>query len=185
MKRLCALLFSLSAIAPAQAIEFNAVQADKSSVSFVFRQMGVAVDGRFRKFNAQLAFDPAKPQASRAALEIDLASVDAGSAEANDEVATRNWFNTKAFPTARFVADAVRAQGGDRYELSGKLTLKGRTQTLSTPLTFRKDGALGVFDGSLTIKRADFAIGEGEWAAFDTVANEIQVRFHIVAAATK
>lgn len=182
MIRFSILLTTLLLTAAAHAVEFNAIQADKSNVSFVYKQMGVPVEGRFKKFVAQVSFDPDKPQSAKAALDIDLASVDAGSPEANDEVAGKKWFNTKAFPLAQFVADSVKPVGGDRYELVGKLTLKGRTQALTSPLTLRKDGALGVFDGSLVIKRADFAIGEGEWADFATVANEIQVRFHIVAA---
>ena len=79
----------------------------------------------------------------------------------------------------------LKPAGGDRYDLAGKLTLKGRNQPLAATLSFRRDGAQGVFDGSLTIRRADFAIGEGEWADFGTVANEVQVRFHIVANAAK
>lgn len=180
------LLLSLAGLAAhATATEFNAVQADKSTVAFVYKQMGVPVEGRFRTFAAQLTFDPAAPQKASATLDIDLASIDAGSAEANDEVAGKKWFNTKAFPVARFVADGLKPAGGDRYDLAGKLTLKGRTQPLAATLSFRRDGAQGVFDGSLTIRRADFAIGEGEWADFGTVANEVQVRFHIVANAAK
>jgi hypothetical protein len=57
---------ALAALLPAaHAVEFNQVQPDKSAVSFVYKQMGVAVDGRFRKFSGQLAFDPANPKRPR------------------------------------------------------------------------------------------------------------------------
>ena len=49
---------------------------------------------------------------------------------------------------------------------------------------FKAEGNNGVFDGGLTLKRTDFAIGEGPWADVSTVANEIQVNFHVVAAAS-
>ena len=167
---------------PAQAVEFGAVQADKTQVAFTYKQMNVPIDGKFKKTAASIAFDPAKPQAAKATLEIDLASIDAGSQEANDEVAGKLWFNTKAFPKATFVSSGVKALGNNRFEVAGKLTIKGKTQDATAPFTFKQDGANGVFDGTFTLKRADFAIGEGMWADFGTVANDIQIKFHLVAA---
>ena len=166
---------------PAQAVEFGVVQADKTQVAFTYKQMNVPIDGKFKKTAASIVFDPAKPQAAKATLEIDLASIDAGSQEANDEVAGKLWFNTKAFPKATFVSSGVKALGNNRFEVAGKLTIKGKTQDATAPFTFKQDGANGVFDGTFTLKRADFAIGEGMWADFGTVANEIQIKFHVVA----
>lgn len=167
----------------AHAEEYTAVLADKSSVAFVYRQMNVPVEGRFGKFAAQLKFDPAKPAAASATIDIDLASIDAGSAEANEEVAGKLWFNTKTHPTARFAATSFRALGGNRYEAQGKLTIKGRTQDAAAPFAFAAQGRSGVAEGALTIKRADFAIGEGIWADFGTVANEVQIKFKLLAEA--
>lgn len=169
----------------AQAVEFGQVQPDKSSLSFVSKQMGVPVDGNFRKFNVALAFDPAKPAQASAKMDVDLASIDAGSKDANDEVIGKSWFNAKSFPTASFISTGVKPLGGDRYEVAGKLTIKGKTQDVIAPATFRQDGGNGVFDGSFVLKRLDFAIGEGMWSDIGTVANEVQIRFHIVAAPRK
>jgi polyisoprenoid-binding protein YceI len=174
---------ALAIATSAHADEFNVVQADKSAVSFVYRQMNVPVDGRFGKFSAQFKFDPAKPATATAAIDIDLASIDAGSPEANDEVAGKQWFATKTFPTARFVASAIRPLGGNRYEAVGKLTIKGRTQDITAPFTFTSQGRTGSAEGALVIKRADFAIGEGVWADFGTVANEVQIKFRLQAEA--
>ena len=182
MKRL-AIALTLAAALPfaAQAAEFNQVHADKSSIAFVYKQMGVAVDGKFRKFSSQLSFDPAKPTAAKATFDVELASVDTGAPEGDDEVAGKPWFNTKAFPTAQFVSGPVKALGGNRYEVAGKLTIKGKTQDVVVPATFTAQGNTGVFDGAFTIRRADFSIGEGAWAKFDIVANDVQIKFRITA----
>jgi polyisoprenoid-binding protein YceI len=179
-----AFAFAAVMLAPAaHAVEFNQVIADKSAVAFVFKQMNVPIDGSFKRFKGQLSFDPAKPAAGRADVEIDLASIDAGSNEANDEVAGKLWFNTKAFPVARFVSSSVKPLGGNRYEVAGKMSIKGRTLDATTPATFRQEGNAGVFEGAFILKRADYAIGEGMWADFGTVANEVQIKFRLVAAA--
>ena len=178
-------LAALALTLPAIAAEFGSLQAEKSALTFVSKQMGVPMDGKFRKFNATIAFDPARPTAASARFDLDLASVDAGSRDADTEVVGKPWFNVKTYPTATFVSSAVRPLGGERFELSGKLTIKGRTQDLVAPFSFRQDGSQGIFDGSFTLKRLDFAIGEGIWADVATVANEVQVKFHLVANATR
>jgi polyisoprenoid-binding protein YceI len=176
---------ALVAAAPAAAVEYNQVLPERSAIAFTSKQMGVPVDGRFRRFSAAMNFDPAKLATASARIDIDLASIDAGSKDADDEVVGKQWFNTKAFPTASFVSSGVRALGGDRYEALGKISIKGRTQDAALPFTFKPEGGNAVFDGNLTLKRLDFAIGEGPWSDVGTVANEVQVKFRIVAASKK
>lgn len=168
--------------AQAHATEYNQVQTDKSTIQFSYQQMGVKMDGKFKKFTSQLAFDPAKPTAARAQFDVELASVDAGSSDANQEVAGKAWFNSKAFPTARFVSSEVKPLGGNRYEVTGELSIKGQVRKMVIPATFTAQGATGVFDGAFTLRRGDFNIGEGSWAKFDIVANDVHVRFRITAA---
>lgn len=175
--------FLLMAVGVAHGMEFRQVLTNDSEVSFAYAQMGVPLDGKFGKFAAQLAFDPAKLANAQARIDIDVASIDTGSAEANDEVVGKLWFNAKAYPTAGFVATGLKALGGERYEATGKLSIKGRTLEVKAPVTFKASGNRGTFDGSFTIKRLDYAIGEGEWTDVGTVANEIQIKFHLVVSA--
>ncbi len=175
------LALALAGAISAQAAEYTQVQPDKSAINFVYKQMGVAVDGKFKKFASQLTFDPAKPAAAKATFDVDMASVDTGAPEGDQEVAGKPWFNTKAFPTARFVSGTVKPLGGNKYEVAGQLSIKGKTQDVVVPATFTAQGNSGVFDGSFTIRRADFTIGEGSWAKFDIVANDVLIKFRITA----
>ena len=182
MKRLALTIFLAGALPlAAQAMEFNQVQTDKSAIAFTYQQMGVKMDGKVRKFAAKLNFDPAKPAEASTTIDVDLASVDTGAPEGDQEVAGKPWFNTKVFPTAQFVSTGVKAVGGNRYDVAGKLTIKGKTQDIVVPATFTAQGNSGVFDGTFTIRRGDFSIGEGSWAKFDIVANDIQIKFRITA----
>lgn len=186
MKRIAITMLSTLALASgAHAVEYSQVQADKSRITFDYQQMGVSMEGRFNKFSSQLRFDPAAPAAAKAVIEVALSSVDTGSDEGNAEVAGKTWFNTKAFPAARFESTGVTARGGNKYDIAGKLTIKGTTRDVLVPATFTPQGNAGVFDGRLTIKRGDFAIGEGAWKAFDIVANDVVIKFHITAVATR
>jgi len=165
------------------AAEFSVVQPDKSAIDFVARQMGVAVDGKFKKFSAQIAFDPAKPEKGSAQIEIDLAGIDAGSAEANEEVKDKAWFNTREFPVAKFVSSSVKPLGGSRYEARGKLSIKGKTRDVIASFSAKIDGGNAVLDGVIPILRLQYGIGDGLWADVATVADEVQVRFRFTLSA--
>lgn len=179
------LALTLAAVLPwcVHAAEYRQIQADQSAITFAYQQMGVAMEGKFRRFTAQMQFDPERPESAQATVEVDLASIDTGSTEGDQEVAGKTWFNTSAFPTARFVTSSVKALGDHRYEATGQLTIKGKTQDVVVPATFTAQGKTGIFDGRFTLRRGDFAIGEGPWAAFDVVANEVQIQFRITAQA--
>jgi polyisoprenoid-binding protein YceI len=165
----------------AQAVEYKRVDLAKSSLVFVSKQMGVAVDGRFRRFNASLSFDPAAPTKGRAEIAIELASVDTGVPEADEEVVGKDWFNVASFPKASFVSREVKVLGSGKYEALGELTIKGSTRPVKAPFTVREAGGRAVFDGNFTMLRGDFAVGAGAWADYGTVANEIVIRFHFEA----
>ncbi|HLP98961.1 MAG TPA: YceI family protein [Sideroxyarcus sp.] len=175
----------LLATSPVAALEFDQAQTNASTVAFGYTQMGVPLHGKFNKFAVQIVFDPARLAKAHARIDIDVASIDTYSDEANEEVVGKQWFNAKAFPTASFVSTGIKALGGERYEATGKLTIKGRTLDVTTPVTFKANGTRGAFEGSFNIKRLDYAIGEGEWTDVSTVANEIQIRFNIVVSAAK
>lgn len=171
-----ALLFAL----PALATIFKTEPA-KSTVSIVFKQLNVPVEAKFRKFTAQIDFDSAKPETSKAHIEIDIASFDLGDPEYNKEVQKKEWFNGSQFPKATFISKTLKPDVNGTFNVTGKLTIKGHTADVSFPLTTKKEGAYQVFEGTLPIKRLAFHIGEGEWKDTGMVADEVVIKFHITA----
>ena len=67
------------------------------------------------------------------------------------------------------------------YEAAGKISIKGLSQDVRIPFTVQSAGATSTFEGGFTLLRLQFKVGEGVWADTDTVANEVQVRFKLVA----
>lgn len=149
----------------------------KSSIRFVTKQMNVAVEGQFKRFDASVAFDAAKPEATKAEFEVDLGSIDLGNAEGETEARRKAWLNVDAFPKARFVALSVKALGGGKFEAAGPLTIKGLSQNIVAPFTFAEAGGVRTVEGQFALKRLQFKIGEGAWSDTDTVADEVWVRF--------
>jgi polyisoprenoid-binding protein YceI len=175
---------ALTALGIATAAYAAALKPDatKSSISATFKQMNVPVDAKFKRFTAQIDYDAAKPEASKASMEIDIPSFDLGDPEYNQEVLKKDWFNAAQFPKASFVSSGMKAGAAGSLNVTGTLTIKGKANTVSFPLTVKKDGSNTVFDGQLPIKRLAYNIGDGEWKDTSTVADEVVIKFHVVAA---
>ena len=171
-----ALLLSAAASLGAQAATYQTIVPAKSQIGFAYKQMGVTAQGSFKKFNAQLQLDTAKPAAAKGQIEIDVASIDTGLPEANQEVLGKDWFNAATHPKASFLLKGLKATGKDQDEASGQLSIKGRVRELVLPVTLSPQGLLR---GSFVLKRGDYAIGEGMWSKFDIVANDITVTFSL------
>jgi polyisoprenoid-binding protein YceI len=158
------------------------VDMSKSSVIATSKQMNVPTDGKFNKFTAQVSFDPAKPAAGSANLTIDTGSYDLGDDDYNKQVRGAEWFDAAKYPTATFVSSAIAPAGGNKFNVTGKLTIKGKSQNVTVPVTVTQAGATETFDGALPIKRSQYDIGTGEWKDTSIVADDVVIKFHIVAA---
>jgi polyisoprenoid-binding protein YceI len=157
------------------------VLIDKSEIRFVTKQLGANVEGRFRSWKANVDFRPNDLAHSSAAFEIELASIDLASDESEAEVKGPLWFDAARFPVAKFSSSVVRDLGGGRYEVAGKLTLKGTARAVVVPVTLKQDAAgNSVAEGQFTVKRLDFGIGQGMWADTGTVADDVVVRLRMV-----
>jgi polyisoprenoid-binding protein YceI len=151
----------------------------QSEIAFTSRQMGVPVDGKFRKWEAQIAFDPKKPEAGKVGFTIETGSASLGSAETDAEIPKAPWFNAAKFPQASFQSSAIKSVGPGKLEVSGQLSIKGSQQAVVVPVTLSQAAGVTTATGSFTIKRLDFKIGEGEWTDTSMVANDVQVKFKL------
>lgn len=153
-----------------------------SSVSVTFKQMSVPVDAKFKKVSASIDYDAAKPELAKASVDIDTASLDLGEAEMNKEVAKKDWFNSAQYPKASFVSSSIKPAGADKLNVTGKLSIKGKSADVTFPLTIKLEAGKQVFEGALPIKRLAFNIGDGEWKDTSMVADEVVIKFRVTAA---
>ena len=151
----------------------------QSAVNFEAKQMGVPLKGHFKKFDAKIAFDTAKPEASKIHFMVDTGSATMGAKETDAELPKADWFNVAKFPQAVFDSTAVKALGGGKYQVDGKLSIKGQVQNVSIPVQLAQSGTTTTATGTLPLKRLQFKIGEGEWGDTSMVADEVQVQFKL------
>ena len=148
----------------------------QSEITFVSKQMGVPVDGRFKKFDAQIAFDPAKPAAANIAFTVDTGSATVGSPDSDSELPKATWFSVAKFPQATFQSSAVKGLGAGKFQITGKLSIKGNVRDIDFPVALTQAGGVTTVNGQFTLKRLAFKIGENEWADTSMVADDVLVK---------
>jgi polyisoprenoid-binding protein YceI len=169
----------LHTTALAQAPAAAQLQASGSEIVFTTRQMGVPVEGKFAKFSAQIALDPKKPESGSVAFNIDTGSARFGAPELDAEVPKAIWLSAQNFPQASFQSSGIKAAGPGKFEVAGKLSIKGNTRDIVVPVQLTQNGGTSTASGSFTIKRLDFKVGEAEWADTSMLANDVLVRFKL------
>jgi len=179
MKRIALLLAAAAFALPAVAAP-KKIDASKSYIRFVSKQMNVPVEGKFRTIDGTVDFDPAKPESTKAEFEVDLGSIDMGTPEGETEAKRPLWFNVPQFPKGKFTVSSVKAAGPGKFEATGALTIKGITQNITTSFTLNDAGSTRTVDGQFTLKRLQFKIGEKQWADTETVADDVLVKYRFV-----
>ena len=154
--------------------------AAQSEIAFQIKQSGVPVEGKFRRFDAQLALDPKSPQTGSVTVAVDTASATVGFPETDVELPRAPWFNAAKFPRATFESNAISALGGGHFQAKGRFELKGTAHDIVVPVTIVQNGPQSTATGEIVVKRLDYKIGEGEWTDVSLVANDVRVRFKLV-----
>lgn len=149
----------------------------QSELLFVSKQMGVPVEGRFRQFDAQVVFDPAKLASSKVTFHVNMGSATLGVKEVDAELPKPVWFNTARFPQATFQSSTIQKLAADRYEIGGKLQIKGLVADLKVPVTLTQSAGTTWVTGQFPLRRLGFKIGDNEWADTSMVADEVTVKF--------
>ncbi len=161
------------------------VDPAKSKLGFSGSQTGQPFSGRFARYTAAIAFDPAHLDASQIKVTVDLASAATGDPQRDDALPGDDWFDISQFPQATFVSNKILKKPDGTYEADGILTLRGATHPLALPFTLDINGTSAHAKGHATLVRTSFGVGQGQWATDDYVALDVRIDIDIVATRAK
>ena len=157
------------------------VDKSASSLRFTSSMAGESFTGAFRRWDADIRFDPANLAASSVTATMDVASAATGNADRDQALPTDTFLDAPAYPKASFVAHHFTALGGGRYQADGVLTLRGVSKPLSLPFTLVIQGNQARMTGQVAINRLAFGVGQGEWKAVTTIPAAVNVSVAITA----
>ncbi|MBS4178686.1 YceI family protein [Lederbergia citrea] len=163
-----------------------------SNVDFSLRHMMVSkVKGSFNDFSAEIEADPNDLTTANLTFTIDVASIDTRNADRDAHLRSGDFFDVEQFPNLTFTSTKIEKQGGDKYAVTGDVSLHGVTKPETFTVTFEgvaKDPMSGAekagFSVDGTIKRSEYGL---TWnAALETggvlVGDDVKVSLEIQAA---
>ncbi|WP_433444011.1 YceI family protein [Nonomuraea sp. CA-141351] len=164
-----------------------------SRFGFVARHaMVTKVRGSIPVREATAHLDAGNPAASTAHVVLDVAGIQTGNQLRDDHLRTGDFLDAAAHPHITFDSTSVKHTGGDSFEVTGDLTIRGVTRQLTVPLDFTGTviDAQGLtrigFEGSTVINRKDFGITYN--AALETggvmISDKITLEFDLSAVKT-
>ncbi len=168
------LLSSLVALASVTAISSTTAQAADykvdiegahAFVQFKIKHLGYSwLLGRFNTFDGGFAYDNKTPNDAKINIEIDTRSIDSNHAERDKHLKGDKFLDVKDFPTATFVSESIKFSDEKNAIVTGKLTLKGVTNSITFPIIKVGEGddpwggyRVG-FEGTTSLKLADYDI---------------------------
>lgn len=156
---------------------------DKAASRLGFRGSfgGEAFDGTFRRWDADISFDPKRLGASRVSVTVDLASAVTGDTTRDQALPTEDWFAIKRAPKATFVGRGFRQLGPGRYAVDGDLSIRGVKRPLTLPFSLAIAGKVATMQAAVGVDRTAFGIGQGQFKNGDTVAAQVAVGIKLTA----
>ncbi|MFF5334969.1 YceI family protein [Streptomyces sp. NPDC013181] len=164
-----------------------------SSIGFTVRHAMVTnVRGSFAEHEGSLTLDGSNPANSTASIDVKIASVDTGIKDRDGHLVSGDFFDAEKFPLMTFRSTSAEQLGGDKYRVTGDLTIKDVTRPLAIDLEFNGSATdvygnerVG-FEGSAEILRSDWGL---TWnAALETggvmVSDKVKLNFDISAIKT-
>ena len=134
-------------------------------IGFVARHaMVTKVRGAFNEFEGTATLDGANPAASHVEVTINAASIDTRNAQRDEHLRSNDFLAMQEHPKITFSSTGVRQVDDTTFEVTGDLTIKGVTNTITIPFSF--EGAakdpfgnqrIG-FEGAVTINRKDYGV---------------------------
>jgi polyisoprenoid-binding protein YceI len=130
----------MAAVAPVTpaSTETKAFAIDKthSEVSFRVRHLVTRVRGRFTDYDAEIRVVPGSPSDSSVEFKIRADSVDTDLPDRDQHLRSADFFDAEKHPEITFVSSRIRQIGEDRYDVTGRLTLRGVTREMTLPVTY-------------------------------------------------
>jgi len=176
----CLICASVNAFAAARTL-----LPEESQIEFTVKEMGVPVVGNFKQFEAEIDFDPVKPEKSHADIRIDIGSLTTGNEEADAIAVATEWLDKAHAPYATFKSVSILALGDGNYEAHGTLDIRNRKRDIVVRFNSADQGdGKTVINGDFIVKRSEFGIGGGVWNEEGVVAEDISVKVRIMLAQT-
>ncbi|MCE2686883.1 MAG: YceI family protein [Cryomorphaceae bacterium] len=132
--------------------------------------------GSFKIMEGQIDFDEKDLANSNFDFKIDVRSISTGNGMMTKKAQTPEWFDSAKHPYAKFKSTKVEKKEGNLYNITGNLTIKGITKTVTVPANYSNtSGKKITFKGTFNVNRIDFKVGKKSTAVPDIMKVNFEI----------
>lgn len=103
-----------------------------TQVEFAAKHLGMmTVRGHFADVSVTGTIDPDHPEASSVEVTIQTASIRTHNENRDNDLRSSNFLEVGKYPTITFRSTTIEHVGGERYNMTGDLTIKGVTKPVT------------------------------------------------------
>lgn len=181
------LLFGTQFSANAQTAKQFTLDKDHTSINFSINHLFSTVNGRFKSFDGTLNFDAKNLAGSKVSFTISVPSISTDNEKRDNHLQSEDFFDASKYQNITFASTSFKKKSENLYLVTGKLTIKNITKTVTLPMKVTglvdnpwKDNAviMGV-SIETSINRNDYNVGTGSWAAFAVVGNKTNISINM------
>ena len=169
---------AVAALPAAAAASSYVADPAASHLDFTGVQAGAEFKGTFRKFTAAVDFAPDALASAHFDVQIDLNSIDSKDNDRDKTIRGPDIFDVAHFPTAHYVTRSF-TKTATGYTAMGALTLHGVTKDVPINFQFVAAPATAKLEGTASLKRLDFGVGQGDWKSTEWIADAVKVSFSL------
>jgi polyisoprenoid-binding protein YceI len=151
------------------------VTPEESDVKF-FVKASVAIDGKFKKWDATFTFTSPAAESGVLDVKIYADSVDTGSGMKDDKLKSKDFFNAKDDPYITFHSTKGVQTSPTTFDLQGKFTIRGvsKDETLTLTIDPKEKGTgNGHIKGAMAFDRKEYGMNSG--IPFIKIADRVEV----------
>ncbi len=143
-------------------------------VTFVIKNAGISVDGKFEKFTVSSKYDKDAPSKSYFNGSIDVRSINTGVNMRDEHLAKEEYFDTENHPSITFKSSTVTMASNGNLKVVGTLTIKGISKKVELLVKVVQEGGETFFVTNFELDRRDYGVGGNSWVMGDEVKCEIK-----------
>ncbi len=138
------------------------IDVSQSVLSFVGKSDIVNHEGKFNDYSATVKLDSSEPanlEKASIQAEIRIASVEVDAAGLQKHLLKDDFFAAETYPTATFASTDIRSKGSNQYRVTGDLTIKGITKSITFDAEITDEYLTAHYD----LSRQEFGIGNDSY----------------------
>ena len=159
------------------------IDRDHSSVYFDVRHTYATVRGQFDDFSGTFLFDPTGKEESSCEIKVKVKSINTNIRKRDDHLRSGDFFAAETYPLMTFKSTRITHEGGDRYTIAGRLTVKNVSKDIVIPFTYygvrenplNEKQLVAGFEARFSIDRLEYHVGDGKYYKLGVVGKDVHV----------